>query len=66
MSTLTAQTIEDKLMEINRNFMAQANIREWTQMMEEGLIKTKDIIRVEVNEDGTVNLLDFTLRVRVG
>jgi hypothetical protein len=66
MSTLTAQTIEDKLMEINRNFMAQANIREWTQMMEEGLIKTKDIIRVEVNEDGTVNLLDFTLPSKSG
>jgi hypothetical protein len=35
-------------------------------MMEEGLIKTKDIIRVEVNDDGTVNILDFTLPSKSG
>jgi hypothetical protein len=35
-------------------------------MMEEGLIKTKDVIRVEINEDGTVNLLDFTMPSRAG
>jgi hypothetical protein len=35
-------------------------------MMEEGLIKTKDVIRVEINEDGTVNLLDFTMPTKAG
>jgi hypothetical protein len=38
----------------------------WARMMEDGLIKTKDIIRVEVNDDGTVNLLDFTLPSKGG
>lgn len=38
----------------------------WTRMMEEGLIKTKDVIRVEINDDGTVNLLDFTLPSKAG
>ena len=41
-------------------------LRKWTRMMEEGLIKTKDVIRVEINEDGTVNLLDFTMPSRAG
>lgn len=34
-------------------------------MIEEGLT-TKDVIRVEVNDDGTVNLLDFTLPTKSG
>lgn len=66
MSTLTPQRVEDTMMEINRNFMAQTTLRTWTHMMEEGLIKTKDIIRVEVNDDGTVNILDFTLPSKSG
>ena len=45
---------------------AYENLREWTRMMKEGLVNTKDIIRVEVNDDGTVNLLDFTLPSRGG
>jgi len=45
---------------------AYENIREWTRMMKEGVINTKDIIRVEVNDDGTVNLLDFTLPSKSG
>ena len=34
--------------------------------MEEGLIKKKDVIRVEINDDGTVNLLDFTMPTKAG
>ena len=45
---------------------ARYSLRKWTRMMEEGLIKTKDVIRVEINDDGTVNLLDFTLPSRAG
>jgi hypothetical protein len=45
---------------------AYENIREWTRMMKEGVINTKDIIRVEVNDNGTVNLLDFTLPSKSG
>lgn len=45
---------------------AYENIREWTRMMKDGFINTKDIIRVEVNDNGTVNLLDFTLPSRGG
>ena len=29
--------------------------------MEEGLVKTKNTLRVEFNEDSTVNLLDFSM-----
>jgi hypothetical protein len=45
---------------------AKVVLRRWTHMMEEGLIKTKDVIRVEINDDGTVNLLDFTLPTKAG
>jgi hypothetical protein len=45
---------------------AYENIREWTRMMKEGVVNTKDIIRVEVNDNGTVNLLDFTLPSKSG
>jgi hypothetical protein len=53
-------------MDMDTKFGAQANMRKWMHMMEEGLIKTKDIIRVEVNDDGTVNLLDFTMPSKGG
>ena len=66
MKTLSESVIQDKIMEINRGFAAQGVIRRWTNMMMEGLIKTNDVIRVEVNDDGTVNLLDFALPTRSG
>lgn len=53
-------------MEIARGFEAQANMRVWIEMMQEDVIKTKDVIRVEVNADDTVNLLDFTLPSKSG
>jgi hypothetical protein len=34
--------------------------------MEEGIVQKKDVIRVEVNDDGTINLLDFTLPSKAG
>ena len=66
MMTLNESVIQQKIIEINRGFEAQAIMRIWARMMEDGLIKTKDIIRVEVNDDGTVNLLDFTLPSKGG
>lgn len=52
--------------EIDRMFWVQANMRDWIQMIEEGIVQKKDVIRVEVNDDGTVNLLDFTLPSKAG
>jgi len=45
---------------------ATYSLRRWMRMIEEGLIKTKDVIRVEINDDGTVDLLDFTLPTKAG
>ena len=39
---------------------------EWTWMMQKGELKTNDVIRVEVNDNGTVNLYDFTLPSKGG
>ena len=47
----------------NANVMIQENLGlwAWRNMMEQGIVKTKDTLRVEFNEDGTVNLLDFSM-----
>jgi hypothetical protein len=66
MSVLSPQRIREALEEMDAKFAAQGCLRAWTRMMEDGLIKTKDIIRVEINDDGTVNLLDFTLPTKGG
>lgn len=58
--------IEMAIDEMQVKFAAQANLREWTWMMQKGEIKTNDVMRVEVNEDGTVNLYDFTLPSKGG
>lgn len=58
--------IEMALQEVQIKFGAQANLREWTWMMQKGELSTNDVIRVEVNDDGTVNLYDFTLPSKGG
>ena len=58
--------IEQALIELNIKFGAQANLREWTWMMQKGELSTNDVIRVEVNDDGTVDLYDFTLPSKGG
>ena len=47
----------------NANVMIQENLGlwGWRSMVEKGIVKTKDTLRVEFNEDGTVNLLDFSM-----
>jgi len=45
------------------NVMIQENLGlwRWKTMVEQGIVKTKDTLRVEFNADGTVNLLDFSM-----
>ena len=49
-----------------QDYTAWRTLRKWQHMMKEGLIKTNDVIRVEVNEDGTVDLYDFSLPSKGG
>ena len=58
--------IEQALIDMDTKLGAQANLREWTWMMQRGEINTNDVMRVEVNDDGTVNLYDFTLPSKGG
>jgi len=58
--------IAQALIDMDTKFGAQANLREWTWMMQKGELKTNDVIRVEVNDNGTVNLYDFTLPSKGG
>ena len=54
------------LIDFQVRLAAQSNLREWAWMMQRGDVNTKDVIRVEVNDDGTVNLYDFTLPSKGG
>jgi hypothetical protein len=49
-----------------RDYTAMRILVRWQDMMKEGVIKTSDVIRVEVNENGTVNLYDFSLPSKGG
>ena len=49
-----------------RDYKAMRILTRWQSMMKEGVIKTSDVIRVEVNEDGTVDLYDFSLPSKGG
>lgn len=51
----------DKLRTSNLKIQENLGLWGWRNMVEEGLVKTKDTLRVEFNEDGTVNLLDFSM-----
>jgi hypothetical protein len=70
MKDVTADDVDRRLAqaveEMQTKLAAQGNLHTWTRMMQEGIIKTNDVIRVEVNDDGTVNLYDFTLPSKGG
>ena len=58
--------MERAMIDFQVRLAAQSNLREWVHMMQNGELKTNDVIRVEVNDDGTVNLYDFTLPSKGG
>jgi hypothetical protein len=52
--------------EIKSDFAVQEQLTKWANTMEEGILKDGDVTRVEVNDNGTLNLFDFTLPSRRG
>jgi hypothetical protein len=58
--------MERAMIDFQVRLATQSNLREWIWMMQKGELKTNDVIRVEVNDDGTVNLYDFTLPSKGG
>jgi hypothetical protein len=51
----------DKLRTSNLKIQENLGLWGWRSMVEQGIVRTKDTLRVEFNEDGTVNLLDFSM-----
>jgi hypothetical protein len=51
----------DKLRNANVEIQENLGLWGWRNMVEQGIVRTKDTLRVEFNEDGTVNLLDFDM-----
>jgi hypothetical protein len=51
----------DKLRTSNLKIQENLGLWGWRSMVEQGIVRTKDTLRVEFNEDGTVNLLDFDM-----
>jgi hypothetical protein len=59
--TKVQKELERVLAEIKSDFAVRRQLTEWTRMMEERVLKNGDVTRVEVNDNGTLNLFDFTL-----
>ena len=51
----------DKLRTSNLKIQENLGLWGWRSMVEQGIVKTKDTLRVEFNGDGSVNLLDFSM-----
>jgi hypothetical protein len=51
----------DKLRNANVEIQENLGLWRWRSMVQQGIVKAKDTLRVEFNEDGTVNLLDFSM-----
>ena len=51
----------DKLRTSNLKIEENLCLWGWRNMVEQGIVKTKDTLRVEFNDDGSVNLLDFSM-----
>lgn len=45
----------------NRAIHEHLSLWGWRNMIDRGIVKTNETLRVEFNEDGTVNLLDFSM-----
>jgi hypothetical protein len=51
----------DKLRNANVKIQENLTLWRWRSMVDAGIVKTNETLRVEFNEDGTVNLLDFSM-----
>jgi hypothetical protein len=51
----------DKLRNANVEIQENLCLWRWRSMVAQGIVKTNETLRVEFNEDGTVNLLDFSM-----
>ena len=51
----------DKLRTSNLKIQENLGLWGWRNMVEQGIVKTSETLRVEFNDDGSVNLLDFSM-----
>jgi hypothetical protein len=56
-----APALVESFDKLNRAMRTSILLNDWAQMFTQGVINNRDVLRVEVNEDDTVNILDFTL-----
>lgn len=47
--------------DLNAEMTIQNNIKEIERQMRDGVIPPNDVMRISVNEDGTINIFDFGL-----
>jgi len=58
---LASASMQVVLDEIKSDFAVRRQLTEWMHMMEERILRNGDVTRVEINDDVTLNLFDFTL-----
>jgi hypothetical protein len=54
-------TTVDKIRTSNLKIEEHLSLWGWRNMVDKGIVKTNETLRVEFNDDGTVNLLDFSM-----
>jgi hypothetical protein len=53
-------------MEINYEYQRKQALSDWINMVTVGGISTESVLRIEVNGDGTMNILDFSMPSKAG
>jgi hypothetical protein len=53
-------------MEIMVEYWSKQELSAWLSMMTVGGMKAESVLRIEVNDDGTMNILDFSMPSKAG
>jgi len=53
-------------MEINHEYQRKQALSDWINMVTVGGMKAESVLRIEVNGDGTMNILDFSMPSKAG
>lgn len=53
-------------MEIMGEYRSKQELSEWLNMVTVGGVSAESVLRIEVNDDGTMNILDFSMPSKAG
>jgi hypothetical protein len=60
------EALERRLIHINLEYQGKLRLHDWLEMITIGGLESNNVLRVEVNADNTINLLDFGMPSKNG